>query len=261
MDMSISGLGNDERPGIEESYTSAVATSNLRVHVARRTDADVVIAAGMSPSRLGSALLRLHSEWDRTAKPSRLTPRRIEELAKTLAKHATKGLVESRTVVHVDGRPQNKIEMVSPLVAAVREADRWYMQELGLQFQQLKTLPFVRDELVRHFQAQAMVGWKVPAPFPWGKVDQVPHAVAAILQWWLDSTCRTCDGVKWKVVPGTSRTNGRACEACKGYGRASRPYHALGALILGHMNTCMTSARGDIGRKFRHQHRLPSQQG
>ena len=58
---------------VEEAYSSAGNTSDLTVKAERRSDADVLIACGMTPGMLGSALLRLHSEWDGTAKPRKLT--------------------------------------------------------------------------------------------------------------------------------------------------------------------------------------------
>ena len=64
---------NDERRTIEESYTSATQSSNLRCEADRRTDVDILLASGMTPGILGSALMRLHSEFDGTAKPAVLT--------------------------------------------------------------------------------------------------------------------------------------------------------------------------------------------
>ena len=58
---------------VAEAYSSAGNTSDLTVKADKRTDADVLIAAGWSPGLLGAALLRLQSEWDGTAKPSKLT--------------------------------------------------------------------------------------------------------------------------------------------------------------------------------------------
>ena len=61
---------------VDEAYSSACNTSNLSVKAEQRNDADVLISSGMTPGLLGAALLRLHSEWDGTAKvvaPS-LTP-------------------------------------------------------------------------------------------------------------------------------------------------------------------------------------------
>lgn len=58
---------------IEEQYTSAGNADDLTVKAERRSDADILIAAGWTPGMLGSALLRLHSEWDGAAKPRKLT--------------------------------------------------------------------------------------------------------------------------------------------------------------------------------------------
>ena len=57
------------RPDINEQYTSATHASNLRVEADRKSSADILIAAGWAHARLGSALLRLHSEWDGAAHP------------------------------------------------------------------------------------------------------------------------------------------------------------------------------------------------
>lgn len=64
---------NDEKRTIEEAYSSATTTSDLRVEADRRGDADILIAAGWSMSRIGSALLRLHSEYDSAAHPAHTT--------------------------------------------------------------------------------------------------------------------------------------------------------------------------------------------
>lgn len=57
-------LENSDRPTIEESYSTAGNTSNMQVEVERTGDVDIIIAAGMNPSRLGGCLLRLRSEFD-----------------------------------------------------------------------------------------------------------------------------------------------------------------------------------------------------
>ncbi|MBK5204345.1 MAG: hypothetical protein JJD98_02740 [Polaromonas sp.] len=55
----------DEVPGIEERYVTANNTSNLKVEAERGGAADLLIAAGWSASRLGAALMRLHTKYDR----------------------------------------------------------------------------------------------------------------------------------------------------------------------------------------------------
>ena len=63
----------DELRTTEEAYASATHSSDLRVEADRRGDADVLIAAGWSMSRIGGALLRLHSEYDSVAHPRLVT--------------------------------------------------------------------------------------------------------------------------------------------------------------------------------------------
>lgn len=53
-----------DAPTIEERYTSATTSSNLRCKADTRSDVDILIACGLSPGILGSALMRLHSEFD-----------------------------------------------------------------------------------------------------------------------------------------------------------------------------------------------------
>lgn len=55
---------NDTARTTEEAYVSATTSSNLRCEPDRRTDLDVLLASGMTPGILGSALMRIHSEYD-----------------------------------------------------------------------------------------------------------------------------------------------------------------------------------------------------
>ena len=47
-----------------EKYSSAIHASNLRVEAEKPGAGDLLIAVGWSPSRLGAALMRLHTEYD-----------------------------------------------------------------------------------------------------------------------------------------------------------------------------------------------------
>ena len=64
-------LNNDDRVGVEEHYSQACTSSNLRVEADRRSPADVLIASGMSNSRLGGALMRLRAEYGSDSVPRR----------------------------------------------------------------------------------------------------------------------------------------------------------------------------------------------
>ena len=62
-----------DAPTIDERYSRANNSSNLTVKADVRSDADVLIAAGLTPGMLGHALMRLHGEWDAAAKPQNIT--------------------------------------------------------------------------------------------------------------------------------------------------------------------------------------------
>ena len=63
----------DRPPSIEERYLTATSTTNLRVTADRSGPADILIAASWSPTRVGSALIRLHGEWDSAEKRPRMS--------------------------------------------------------------------------------------------------------------------------------------------------------------------------------------------
>jgi hypothetical protein len=79
-----------ETASIDEQYTSATNTSNMRVEADRRGDADLVIAAGWSNSRLGMTLLRLHT---------RITNGGLSDAHEQLTIYATRCRIESPDVV------------------------------------------------------------------------------------------------------------------------------------------------------------------
>lgn len=54
----------NEAPAVEERYTRATTSSNLKCEADTRSDVDCLIACGLTPGILGGALMRLHSEYD-----------------------------------------------------------------------------------------------------------------------------------------------------------------------------------------------------
>ena len=50
---------------VEEKYAGAITTSNLRVQADKSGAGDVIIAVGWSASRIGAALMRMHTKADR----------------------------------------------------------------------------------------------------------------------------------------------------------------------------------------------------
>lgn len=202
------------RPGTEEVYARAGTTSNLRVQAERAGSADVLIAAGWSPSRIGMALLRLHTEWDAAGKPRKPGKTAIEVLALTLPL--------SR------GRPD--------VVRAAVLANGWYLHELHEVVGRLKMLPDVRRELV--LQAEK-----------WGIEDSADVAPAAIM-YWLDQTCRTCSGLKWMLIPGAPALSNRHCRACHGSGVASVPHGQAGRRLCNFLDDCVSRAQQSLRNRL-----------
>ena len=203
------------RPGTEEIYTCAGNASNLRVQADRTGSADVLIAAGWSESRLGMALLRLHTVWDAAEKPCKPTKHAVEALALTLP-------------------TKNKLPDLS---RAANLANEWYLHELHKLVGKLNALPDVRREVVR----QAEI---------WCIADSA-SVVPAVIKYWLDQNCHACGGLKWKVVPGAPSLSNRACHACRGSGVGTAPHGQDGKKLCNFLDDCVSRAQQSIRSRLR----------
>jgi len=210
---------NDEKRCVEETYTSAGNSSDLRVEAEVRSDADVLIAAGWSPTRVGMALLRLHSEWDKAEKPRRPAPGAITLLAATMPA----GLKEAE-----------RVNM------ARRQAHDWYMDEMAKLVNKLKSLPAVRAQLTAY----------VPK---WG-IAEAAFKVPAVIAYWLDQTCPQCHGLKYQTIPGAPTLSNRACKACGGVGVAPIPHGHEGRRVANYMDDCVSRAQSSLKRRLRGFH-------
>lgn len=215
-------------PTIEERYTSATNARNLKVERdhRRRNVADILIAAGWSRSRFGTALLRLQSEWDGCAKPRPLSAAAVKLLASTFDK---------------DRGPDGKVWFqfskervrVTPAEAARHQASEWHLHELGLLFQRLKTLPEVRDMLMS-----------------WGIAKEIANSAttaAGVIAWWLHHTCPSCHGGRYELVPGTDTRSSRICKTCKGTGNTKVPFGADGAAMVSEIERSLHQATCGMG--------------
>jgi hypothetical protein len=292
----VGGEVENERPGIEERYETASNTSDLTLQL--DTDlpggaADVLIAAAWGETRMGGALLRLHSEWSGSEKPAKPTKESIKALVGTFQKPLP-GLPK---MVDDDGMPRALTG-----AEAAQYASAWYAHEMGLLLQKLKTLPAVREQLT----IQAMK-WRMGEPQdPITRaerselreadaarlkelreaVEKAPdeaakaHAVtrlgqvelltsyargaewkedwerasdkvAAVLRYWLDQTCQTCHGRKFRLIPGTPALSNKACPACNGSGVALVPHHQDGRKLANYLDQCVHRARLGIRNHLR----------
>ncbi|MBT2326105.1 hypothetical protein J7E62_27630 [Variovorax paradoxus] len=267
---------NDEKRGIEEAYTSAMTSSNLRVEADRPSDADVIIAAGWNQSRIGGALLRLHTEWDASEKPRMASFEHFLPSLKT-------------------GTPKER------KVRAHAMAHQHNLHEMGILLGKLKALPDVRREAtmqamkwgmgqsmdpitrserseVRAHDAQMLKRLReaVANAGPECLDDRNAELVSAteevnarrraeeaedrehcsekaiaVIRWWLSQSCPVCQGTKFQVVEGTHRHNGKACGKCHGTGCSEIPHDQEGRRLAGWFDQCVERARASIGRRLR----------
>lgn len=210
---------NEERKTTEESYTSATQSSNLRCEADRRTDVDVLIAAGCTPGILGSALMRLHSEWDGA---EHVRPAVAADFMSTARQRTN------------DSR--NPLQTTAALLAAAHKmAENHNKQQAKLLMSKLKTLPRV---------VGALAEWATMRALP------EPQALAqAIVAFWLDSTCQACQGRGHEVIPGTPSL-GRKCKACNGTGKRKEPKGDAGRQMLGLMQDCVSRARTNMKKRL-----------
>ncbi len=218
------GMIYDEKnppPTVEERYGAATNASNLKVEARRQLPADLLIAAGWSPSRLGAALLRLHSEWDGAEKPPRpqLTKERLERIAADLPRLE---VGNSKDVLDIK--------------RARHQAHEWHMHELKILFQKLKTMPEVRQQLSLWAHERG--------------IEEPEEMAARVLSWWLDHICLTCGGHGRELFSGSPVLSKRKCRDCNGTGSKVRPSGMGSRDMLDHIDRCLIAARVSIRQRL-----------
>lgn len=209
---------NDERRTIEESYTSATQSSNLRCEPDKRTDVDVLLASGMTPGILGGALMRLHSEWDGAERLRAAAP---ADFAKTA--EPRKPLVALATAA-------GNAAAAKALAAAANE------QAMILLMGKLKSLPRVLE---------AIEAWAVLRG-----LAEPKRLAQAVVAHWLDARCQPCHGRGHELIPGTPSL-GRACKACRGTGKRKEPAGEAGRKALNMLDECVQVARASMSKRLR----------
>lgn len=219
----------DEVPGVEEQYSSAVSSSNLRVDLDRRNEADAIIAAGWNPARIGAALMRLHTEYDKVAKPKPMAPEAIRRMAASITVLQIAPLAKELEIDVGTLRPSAAVEAI-----AKAHAHAWYMREMRQMLGKLTGFSMLRDVIAKEVKT-----WGLDA-------EAAQEVVIEVIRWWLSPRCTTCHGTKWQLIPGSNRQSNHVCRACRGSGEAPIPFEATGKRLLGWMNECRGSARGNI---------------
>lgn len=211
----------DDRRTIEESYASATASSDLRCDTregAPRSDTDLLIAAGWSPSRIGAALLRLHTEWDGA---EHLRPATGADFAQ--AARARQPVAQGQTPAAARAQAEKLA------------ADHNH-QQAKLLMAHLKTMPVVREQLTLQ-----LLKWKV---------EDAELVAGALLRWWLAPNCHACHGRKFEVIPETGRLSNKHCKPCGATGKLRIPHGEVGRRLANFMDDCVHRARQSIKKRL-----------
>lgn len=213
----------DDRRTIEESYTSATSSSDLRCETrdgAPRSDTDLLIAAGWSPSRIGAALLRLHTEWDGA---EHLRPAAGADFSRAAQQ-----------------RPADTQKPPQTPAAARAQAEKLAAehnhQQAKLLMSHLKTMPVVREQLTLQ-----LLKWKV---------EDAEQVAGALLRWWLAPNCYACQGRKFEMAAGAARLSNKACKPCAATGKLRIPHGEVGRRLANWMDESVQIARNSIGKRL-----------
>lgn len=280
-------LNNDEKRGIEEVYTSAMNSSDLRVEADRTGDADVIIVAGWTQACIGGAMLRLHTEYDSTEKPRMAE---VEYFYEPMLRTA-----------EANGRKLTKEERKNLKRRAHEKKHDFNVQQLGLFLERLKALPDVRQQAALQMMKWGMGRSHDPitcserteerehdvetlkrlreavaaAPAESSELeaananlvaaaaevdarrraeeqedlDRCSEKASAIVRWWLHQICPVCGGTKLQVAEGTNRHNGKACGGCDGTGKSEIPHQQEGRRVANWMDQCVERYRASLGQR------------
>ena len=198
-------------PDVAERFQTACGASNLKVEADKGGAADMMIAAGWSDSRVGMALLRLHSEFDGAAKPKRMGEAAIRALA--------------------EANPDDKGK--PRMTWARSEAVAWHRKELRLLAQSLKSRASVLEQLTT-----------------WAILKGIdPAVVGPAVHHWLSPTCSVCDGHGRRKLPDAPSLSGKPCHACSGTGHTPHPEGS--ARVLGRIDYVVQVARSSLKQRLR----------
>lgn len=203
---------------IAEAYATAVSSSDLKCDTregAPRSDSDVLAAAGWCESRIGSALLRLHTEYDGAEHPRLMKP---QDFYRAPALKGGKEEAEAKEFAHAQCEEHNRTQQL-------------------LMRSKLKTLPSVVQQVETQLKK-------------WGEEDAKAVANAVVI-WWLQQACRSCHGRKFEIVPGTARLSNKTCKPCGGTGHARIPHGDIGRRTANFIDDCVCRARLSISKRLR----------
>lgn len=271
-----------ERASVEEQYEIASNTRDLSVRSHQAGAVDVLAAHAWSATRLGGALLRLHSQWESAEKPVRQEPRPLKHFLQTL--------------------PRDKAQEAHQ--AEVERFAAWYLQDMAALIGNLAALPVVREQLtlqalkwgmgahpdvtmrallaeqdkaddralaacrsaventdgaenlVAQLQALTEEVAARRAALRLEEVDRAMEKAVAVIRYWLDQTCPRCQGRKFLVLAGTPALSNRPCPqprdgGCGGSGLGKVPHGQEGRRLCVFLDDCVARGRQAMRQRLR----------
>lgn len=235
--MMAAATTDEDRVTLGERYGSATASSNLRVGD-RRSDADLVIAAGWLDDNLGALLFRLASEYDRAKGDHGIAEVEFDRAAAAAAKLETEA---SRLRDPV--RRAAQLDRVKQMRADARAQA---LTSRAMVLIHLKSLRETKQAL--HVVALQAID---RAGLAWDD-HIVASLVGQCLDVHLDGTCHHCQGRGSNGGFGTPQT---ICRPCKGSGKRTSADVGKDALqrefadwLLREMRRLLGVAGAGIGR-------------
>lgn len=251
---------------------------------------DVLIAAAWGEVRMGGALLRLHSEWSGSEKPVKPTKESIKALVGTKQKpmqgmpkleDEDRGLTGAEAGRYASAWYAHEMAMLLQKLKTLPEvreqltfqAMKWRMGEsqdpiARSERSELRQLDEARLVALREAAASAQddegqaraeaavrrceLANSLARGREWKEDwDRASDKVAAVLRYWLDQTCGTCHGRKFRLIAGTPSLSNKVCPACGGSGFAHVPHQQDGRKLANYLDGCVHRARQGIKNRLR----------
>lgn len=212
----------------QEQYARAVQSSSLRMNTDEhsRGDADVLVAAGWSKSRFGSALMRLQSEWDGMERliPTKPTKRDVAKAAQESIESSVVDVKGKQRLVHTRSHKAEYME------ESRKRLESSYAAQMQRTVAPLKTLRSAGLHLSVKMALDGVTDEDLPA---------------RLLLYWLNPKCGVCHGT------GIQPNSERGCGKCREHpGTATPPGGAQGRKALNYIEDCIEIARTDMRHKL-----------
>lgn len=222
----------DNPLGVEESYASAIQSSNLRLETREGAPLGAIssiIAAGWNSSRVGGALMRLLTEFDRAERPRTILH---SDLLPLLVAEAAGRAKDGKLTQH---------EKAQLKAHAKRMALEQNYERISVYLCRLREFPIVRHQL-----ALKLAYWRA---------DDALTKATQVLRWWLEQQCTSCHGQRFLVIAGTGRLSNKACPTCSAnggnLGEKIIPHGAVGKRLVCHIARCVEDWRSQTKRSLR----------